>query len=64
MHYTEPGYYEDGQFGIRIENVVVVKNADTKVSVLVPRPLAFMIWSLHSTTLEGVVTLPLSQSHW
>ncbi|KAL9090439.1 MAG: hypothetical protein Q9159_001969 [Coniocarpon cinnabarinum] len=26
----EPGYYEDGQFGIRIENVVVVKEAETR----------------------------------
>lgn len=27
---TEPGYYEDGAFGIRIENVVLVKEVDTK----------------------------------
>lgn len=26
---NEPGYYEDGAFGIRIENLVVVKDADT-----------------------------------
>ena len=26
----EPGYYEDGAFGIRIENVVVVKEIETK----------------------------------
>ena len=26
---TEPGYYEDGKFGIRIENVVVVREAVT-----------------------------------
>ncbi|XP_020584249.1 probable Xaa-Pro aminopeptidase P [Phalaenopsis equestris] len=26
----EPGYYEDGNFGIRLENVLVVKEADTK----------------------------------
>ncbi|XP_060590644.1 xaa-Pro aminopeptidase 2-like [Ruditapes philippinarum] len=25
----EPGYYEDGQFGIRLENIVMVKNAST-----------------------------------
>ena len=31
----EPGFYEDGEFGIRIENVVIVKNADTKVEKLV-----------------------------
>ena len=27
---NEPGYYEDGQFGIRIENVMVVKETDVK----------------------------------
>lgn len=27
---NEPGYYEDGQFGIRIENVLIVKPANTK----------------------------------
>ncbi len=26
----EPGYYEDNQFGIRIENCVLTKKADTK----------------------------------
>ena len=26
---NEPGYYEDGNFGIRIENIMVVKNAST-----------------------------------
>lgn len=28
---TEPGYYEDGKFGIRIENLILVKKADTEV---------------------------------
>lgn len=27
---NEPGYYEDGFFGIRIENVVIVKEVTTK----------------------------------
>jgi len=27
---NEPGYYEDGSFGIRIESLVIVKQADTK----------------------------------
>ncbi|KAK9265729.1 hypothetical protein L1049_025323 [Liquidambar formosana] len=26
----EPGYYEDGSFGIRLENVLIVKEANTK----------------------------------
>lgn len=29
---VEPGYYEDGAFGIRIENVVLVVPVKTKVS--------------------------------
>lgn len=27
---NEPGYYEDGNYGIRIENVIMVKQAETK----------------------------------
>jgi Xaa-Pro aminopeptidase len=26
---NEPGYYEDGAFGIRVENVMIVKRVDT-----------------------------------
>jgi Xaa-Pro aminopeptidase len=26
----EPGYYQDGGFGIRIENVLLIQKADTK----------------------------------
>ena len=28
---SEPGYYEDGKFGIRIENIMLTVKADTKV---------------------------------
>ena len=28
---NEPGYYEDGSFGIRIENIIIVKNVETKL---------------------------------
>ena len=28
----EPGYYEDGKFGIRTENVMLVKEVDLEVS--------------------------------
>lgn len=31
LFFLEPGYYEDGAFGIRIENVVLVVPAKTKV---------------------------------
>ena len=30
---NEPGYYEDGQFGIRIESIVLSKKVSTKVSI-------------------------------
>ena len=30
LYFSEPGYYEDGNFGIRIENVLIVNEADTK----------------------------------
>ena len=26
---TEPGYYADGRYGIRIENIVIVRDAPT-----------------------------------
>ena len=29
---SEPGYYEDGQFGIRHENIAQIVKADTKVN--------------------------------
>ena len=29
---SEPGYYEDGKFGIRIENVMLVKEVDLEVN--------------------------------
>lgn len=35
--HQEPGYYEAGEFGIRIENVVLIKPAETKVGCVLPR---------------------------
>ena len=29
----EPGYYEDGEFGIRIENIILVKEVELKVNM-------------------------------
>lgn len=29
--YLEPGYYEDGKFGIRLETVIMAVDAETKV---------------------------------
>lgn len=36
---SEPGYYRDGEFGIRIEDVALVVQAQTKVT---PAPLALL----------------------
>lgn len=30
LYFSEPGYYEDGNFGIRLENVLIVKEGNTK----------------------------------
>jgi Xaa-Pro aminopeptidase len=44
----EPGYYEDGKFGIRIENIVKIVPADTKhnfqgtVPDFIPLPAAIL----------------------
>lgn len=32
--FPEPGYYEDNEFGIRIEDIVMVVKADTKVKLV------------------------------
>lgn len=32
LRLLEPGYYQDGEFGIRLEDVVVVVEAKTKVN--------------------------------
>ena len=31
IDFSEPGYYEDGKFGVRIESLVLVTKAQTKV---------------------------------
>lgn len=30
----EPGYYEDEQFGIRLENIFIVKEVETTVNMI------------------------------
>ena len=44
LFFSEPGYYEDGEFGIRIENLVHVTGAKTKVNILFPD---FLLLLLH-----------------
>lgn len=33
--YIEPGYYEDGEFGVRIESLMLITKADTEVFLLI-----------------------------
>lgn len=33
MYLLEPGYYQDGEFGIRLEDVALVVEAKTKVTL-------------------------------
>lgn len=40
----EPGYYEDGAFGIRIENVVLVVPVKTKVSIYLLKNNCSLLW--------------------
>ncbi len=50
---TEPGFYEDGAFGIRIENVELVKKVDTKyqfnqVDYLSMEPVTLVIINVYN----------------
>lgn len=42
---NEPGYYEPGKFGIRIESLVVTKKVDLKVSLVGKNDESFIIAS-------------------
>lgn len=51
--FPEPGYYEDGNFGIRLENVLIVKEADTKFNFGEKGYLSFehITWVPHTANL-------------
>ena len=48
---NEPGYYEDGKYGIRIENVIVCKRAETKYNFGGKGYLGFEHFTMVSHTL-------------
>src|SRR5487761_1303569 len=65
---TEPGYYADGSYGIRIENVVVVREAQTPNNFGNKGFLGFervtMVCPLPSVALlTGDMLTPYSQRH-
>ncbi|KAK6150943.1 hypothetical protein DH2020_015875 [Rehmannia glutinosa] len=62
----EPGYYEDGNFGIRLENVLVVKEADTKFNFGDRGYLSFehITWAPYQTKLMDVSLLVPEEIEW
>ncbi|KOM45114.1 hypothetical protein LR48_Vigan06g042000 [Vigna angularis] len=62
----EPGYYEDGEFGIRLENVLIVKEADTKFNFGDKGYLSFehITWAPYQTKLIDLKLLSPDEINW
>lgn len=62
----EPGYYEDGSFGIRLENVLVVKKADTKFNFGDKGYLCFehITWAPYQKKLIDLSILTPEEIEW
>ncbi|XP_047969719.1 aminopeptidase P1 [Salvia hispanica] len=62
----EPGYYEDGNFGIRLENVLLVKEADTKFNFGDKGYLSFehITWAPYQTKLIDTSLLVPEEVEW
>ncbi|KAK7406647.1 hypothetical protein VNO78_08276 [Psophocarpus tetragonolobus] len=62
----EPGYYEDGKFGIRLENVLIVKEADTKFNFGDKGYLSFehITWAPYQTKLIDLNLLSPNEIDW
>ncbi|KAL7101773.1 hypothetical protein ACP275_08G075700 [Erythranthe tilingii] len=62
----EPGYYEDGNFGIRLENVLVVKEAETKFNFGNKGYLSFehITWAPYQTKLMDLSLLVREEVEW
>jgi hypothetical protein len=60
---AEPGYYEDGNFGVRIENVLIVNEAEAKYNYGEKGYLAFehITWVSNNLFLvsQAVVTVAM-----
>ncbi|KAL3689341.1 hypothetical protein R1sor_015650 [Riccia sorocarpa] len=63
---NEPGYYEDGNFGVRIENVMIVKDAQTKFNFGDKGYLSFehVTWVPYQTKLIDLSLLTESEKNW
>ncbi|GAV61949.1 Peptidase_M24 domain-containing protein/Creatinase_N domain-containing protein [Cephalotus follicularis] len=62
----EPGYYEDGNFGIRLENVLVVNEADTKFNFGDKGYLSFehITWAPYQRKLIDMSLLTPEEIDW
>ncbi|XP_030523904.2 aminopeptidase P1 isoform X2 [Rhodamnia argentea] len=62
----EPGYYEDGNFGIRLENVLVVNEADTKFNFADKGYLSFehITWAPYQSKLINLSLLTPEEIDW
>ncbi|KAF8409916.1 hypothetical protein HHK36_002435 [Tetracentron sinense] len=62
----EPGYYEDGNFGIRLENVLIVKEADTKFNFSDKIYLSFehITWAPYQKKLMDISLLVPEEIEW
>lgn len=62
----EPGYYEDGNFGIRLENVLIVKEADTKFNFGCKGYLTFehITWAPYQKKLMDLKLMTPEEIEW
>ncbi|CAH9132411.1 unnamed protein product [Cuscuta epithymum] len=62
----EPGYYEDGNFGVRLENVLIIKEADTKFNFGNKGYLSFehITWAPYQRKLIDVSLLVPKEVEW
>ncbi|XP_056169759.1 aminopeptidase P1-like [Syzygium oleosum] len=62
----EPGYYEDGNFGVRLENVLVVNEADTKFNFGDKGYLSFehITWAPYQSKLIDLSLLTPEEIDW
>ncbi|MBA0833861.1 hypothetical protein Goarm_006278, partial [Gossypium armourianum] len=64
--FPEPGYYEDGNFGIRLENVLVIKEADTEFNFGDKGYLSFehITWAPYQIKLIDLSILTPEEIQW
>ncbi|KAJ6814595.1 putative Xaa-Pro aminopeptidase P [Iris pallida] len=62
----EPGYYEDGNFGIRLENVLIVKEAETKFNFGAKGYLSFehITWAPYQKKLMNLSLMTRDEIEW